>query len=357
MTFVVLLAGGVGERFWPRSRMRFPKQFLAIDGKKNLITRSLQHLSGIPRKRIRIVVPKDQKTIFSRRYPSLKRLILWEPSGKSTAAAIAFAAFEIAKQDPQATLIVLPCDQWIPEGKRFRETLKQAEAVAKHFDGIVTIGVKPSYPATGFGYICHHGALERFGRSRAYRVKRFIEKPSLQRAKRLSRERSTLWNIGIFAFRIPVVLQAFRTHMPGLYQGFQRTMRIENSSARQKGLLRLYRRLRSVSFDHGVMERCKRCAVVPGRFGWGDLGSWRSVEMLISPDRDGNCFMGDAHVVRGKGNIFISEKGHLLAGIGVSGLIAIHTPDATLLCPKERAEEVKQLVRSLRKRKSFRRYL
>ena len=344
MTFVVFLAGGWGERFWPMSRIHYPKQFLAIDGKESLIEKSVRRFAHfVSPQFIRIVALSEQKKIFRKEYPALAHRVLWEPFGRNTAAAIALAAFEIGKKDPEATLVVLPCDPWIQNEKIFLATVRTAVSVAKNFDGIVTIGIPPTYPATGYGYIRYAK-----GKRKAYDVVRFIEKPRLEKAKRLLRGGSVLWNSGIFVFRIPVFMQLLRTHLPILYRGFQ-----------EKSLSHLYRKLQSkgfdTSFDRGILEKTKRVKVIPGRFGWRDLGSWRSLEVAF-PLRDGNILVGDAFVERGKENIFISKKGHLLAGIAVSGLVAVHTDEVTLICPKGRAEEVKELVNALRKRNAFSRY-
>ena len=346
MTFVILLAGGWGERFWPKSRISYPKQFIAMDGKASLIEKSLRRFSrSVSPKNIRIVALKEQKRIFKKEYPSLVSRVLWEPFGRNTAAAIALAAFHIRKKYPGATLIALPCDAWIQDERSFLLTIRKAVSVAKSFDGIVTVGIRPTYPATGYGYI-------RYGKKEghAYSVKEFIEKPPLQRAKRLLGGGSVLWNSGIFVFRIPVLMDLLKTHLPVLYRGFQN----------EKSLSRFYRKLRSGgfdrSFDHAILEKTKRVKVIPGRFGWRDLGSWRSLEAAFPSSRDGNILVGEAFVEKGRENIFISEKGHLLAGFGVSGLVAVHTEDATLICPKERTEEVKGLVNALRRQKKFSRY-
>ncbi|MFH1857339.1 MAG: sugar phosphate nucleotidyltransferase [Candidatus Omnitrophota bacterium] len=357
MTFVILLAGGSGERFWPKSRMTRPKQFLAVGGKETLLAQSLRRLSQYPRRHIRIVAPQEQIVLFKKCGLLPKDLFLWEPLPRNTAAAVALAANELARLESEATLVILPCDAWVRDTKRFLATLKQAEELAKVFDGIVLIGAHPTYPATGFGYIGHARRGERRGKVKAYRVERFVEKPALRTAQRLLREGSVLWNAGIFVARIPVLLEAFRVHMPLLDRGFRRAAKAKNPAERKKALSEFYRTLPSISFDHGILEHMKSLLVVPGRFGWQDLGSWRSLEQMAPAGRGGNLLFGDAYAAEGKENIFVSEAGHLLAGIGVSGLIVVHTSDATLLCPKERAEDVKRLVRSLKTKKAFSRYL
>ncbi|MBI4436775.1 MAG: mannose-1-phosphate guanylyltransferase [Candidatus Omnitrophica bacterium] len=354
MTYGILLAGGSGERFWPKSRKIYPKQFLTIGGKESLIERTIRRISKrIPRKNLRIVTLKEQGRAFRKLCPSLKEGQLFlEPFGRNTAASVALAAFEIRREDPDAVLIVLPCDQWIRDERKFLESLREVEKVAKGFEGIVTLGVPPTYPATGFGYLCHATRAERYGKGKAYPIERFVEKPNLKRAKRLLRQGSVLWSIGLFAFRIPVLLRELQTHMPHLYKGFLRIEALKDRQKRAKALRGVYQSLRPISFDYGILEHVRNLSVVAGRFGWRDLGSWRSLEALY-PSKNGNLLLGDAYAEDGKGNIFISEKGHLLAGIGVSDMIAVHTGDATLICPKGRAEEVKILLTSLARQKNF----
>ncbi len=341
MTYAVLLAGGWGERFWPKSRRRNPKQFLSIGSNESLIEASIRRISKcIPRKNLRIVTVKEQEKSFLKICPFLKKSQLFlEPFGRNTAAAVALAAFEIAKQDPDAVLLVFPCDQWIDKEKEFIKTLKQAEETARTFNGVVTVGVRPSYPATGYGYLCHSGKRETFGKGKGYRVTHFVEKPELPKARRLLKKGSVLWSIGIFAFRIPILMEALREHLPQLYRGF----------LRRETLQGIYRKIRPVSFDYGILERLDKIAVVTGDFIWSDLGSWRSLETVRAAS-EGNLLLGDAYIEEGKGNIFVSEKGHLLAGLGVSNLVVVHTSDVTLVCPKERAEEVKKLVHSVGRR-------
>lgn len=360
MTFGVILAGGVGERFWPKSRTRHPKQFLAITEKRTLLEKSLHRLSGVVSpKRIRIVAPLEQRSPF-RTYSSLKERMIWEPFGRNTAPAVALAAFEIKQEDPGAVLVVLPCDQWIQEEKKFLSVLRKGVEVAEIFEGIVTIGVRPTYPATGFGYIAHARRPEKYGKGKAYPVSRFIEKPNLKSAKRLFRKKSILWNTGIFIFQIPVFLSALRRHLPMLHEGLLKWEKAKGRVNKGRVLSALYRKFRPLSLDYGILEHEKNICVLPGNFGWGDLGSWCSISWhslgtsLSSQDK--NVLIGDAYVADGKDNLFVSEKGHLLAGIGVSDVVLVHTADATLLCPKERAEDVKRLVSLLKKNKAFSRY-
>lgn len=361
MTFVVLLAGGWGERFWPRSRMNYPKQFLSLDGKESLIARSVRRFVPlVPQKSIRIVALEEQKRVFKREYPSWMTRLLWEPFGRNTAAAIALAVFRLAEKDPGATVIVSPCDAWIGDEKRFLKCLREGVSVAKAFDGVVTIGIPPTFPATGYGYIRRKRRREHFGKGKAYRVECFVEKPTLKKAKRLLRQGS-LWNAGIFIFRIPVFLKLLKERLPVLYRGFSRVASRKGSLEREKALLRFYRHLLSksfdLSFDRGILERTERVAVLPGDFGWRDLGSWRSLEAAFPLSRHQNVLVGDAYIGEGRENIFISKRGHLLTALGVSGLVAVHTEDVTLICPKERAEEVKGLVNALRREKKFSRYV
>ncbi len=355
MTYVVILAGGWGERFWPKSRLRYPKQFLSLDGKGSLLQKSINRFRPwVNPGRIRIVALKEQEGIFRKKYPSLRNRVYYEPFGRNTAAAAALAAFEIQRENPTATLVVLPCDQWVDDERAFRRSIREAVGAAERFDGVVTVGIPPEYPATGFGYICRKGALKSFGRGKAYRVGRFLEKPALNRAKQLLRHGSVYWNAGIFVFRIPAFMDLLKRHLPVLYHGFRNVHGAKDRTLFYRWLLA---RGFDTSFDVGILERTKKILVVPARFKWRDLGSWRAVEVVRPSSRGKNILAGAAYVEEGRENIFLSERGHLLAGIGISGLVAVHTKDATLIVPKERAEDVKRLTQLLRKQKAFRRYL
>jgi len=346
----VLLAGGTGERFWPRSRIRRPKQFLTLNGKRSLIEESMRRIRGLS-KNLFLVAPEAQRKAFQRHTPSLQKRVLYEPFARNTASAIALAVSEIEKKDPNGTVMVLPCDSWIDDERSCSRVLQQALQVAEASESIVTIGVPPTYPATGYGYLQYQPRPVRVGRDRAYRVRRFIEKPGLPQAVRLLHAKAVLWNIGIFVFRIPVLKEALKKHLPALYRGFFQ------KPIRGKSLRAFYRKLRPISFDRGILEQFKDIAVLRGNFGWSDLGTWNCFEKIHTAFQGKNVLVGDVCIVEGKNNIFVSEKGHLLAGVGISDLVMVHTEDATLVCPRARVEEVKKLVGRLKREKQFSRYL
>jgi mannose-1-phosphate guanylyltransferase/mannose-6-phosphate isomerase len=345
------MAGGSGTRFWPRSRARVPKQLLPILGGRSMVQETVARLGPlIARDRVLVVTGRLQAGALRAQLPRLgRRAVLVEPQGRNTAPAIALAALYVARHAPDAVMVVLPADHAISPPAVYRADLRVALGIAERTGALVTFGIPPTHPETGYGYIRPGAAIGNGGRT-AW-VDAFIEKPDRTRAERLLAAGGVLWNSGIFAWRVDAILAALRTHLPTL-------MRTLEPAAARGGpaLARAYRRLTPVSIDTGVLERAARVAVVRARFRWSDVGSWSALESFWAGRGNGpNAVSGRAVVIDSRGCV-VDNPRRLVALLGVEDLVVVDTPDALLVCRKSRAQDVRLVVDQLR-RQGLARYL
>ena len=340
------MAGGSGTRFWPRSRVRVPKQLLPIAGRRSLLADTLARLAPlVPRARTLIVTGASHATAVRRDARGVpRRNVLVEPQGRNTAAAIALAALRVATIAPQAVMAVLPADHVITDAAAFRTTLGHALDVAERTDMLVTLGVTPTHPETGFGYIQVGPALE--GPEDAHAVARFLEKPDHARATALLAQGDVLWNAGIFAWRVERILAELRRWVPDVLEPLEHALRTRGSTA----LARAYRRIPAISIDTGVLERAERVAVIRAAFPWSDVGSWAAVADLWRDGDQPNAVRGPAVAVDSTGCV-IDAGTRLVAVLGVRDLVVVDTPDAILVCPTTRAQDVRLVVDELRRRR------
>jgi mannose-1-phosphate guanylyltransferase len=343
------MAGGAGTRFWPRSRVHTPKQLLALRGERSLLQETVARVAPpIRRERILVVTARAHARAVARQLPRLgRRAVLVEPEGRNTAAAIALAALQVARRAPEAVLAVLPADHVIGDLPAFRRGLRLALEVAERTGALVTIGVPPTHAETGYGYI-RLGAPVRGADEWGWAAE-FVEKPERARAEALVAGGDALWNSGIFAWRVSAILDALRVHLPEVVGPLERA----GTSAR--ALAAAYRRLPAVSIDHGVLERARRVAVVRARFPWSDVGSWAAVAALWSGGNGRNALRGRTISIDSRGCLVDSPE-RLVAVLGVEDLVVVDTPDAVLVCRKDRAQDVRLVVDELRRR-GLRRYL
>jgi mannose-1-phosphate guanylyltransferase len=346
--YATILAGGSGTRFWPKSRTHFPKQFLALQGTQSLLQNTLRRIVPlIPPSRVQVVTAAHLHTQTQRQLPELLPTnILSEPLGRNTAAAVGLAASHLVAQDPTAIMVVLPADHVISDDTAFCTSLRQAAEVVQHHDVLMTLGVRPTYPATGYGYIKVGAPLSTSTASQAYRAAQFIEKPSADVAARLVACGQYYWNCGIFVWRAATILEELRAYLPDLWQGLQAYVTASQTGASAETLYQHYAHLRNISIDHGILEHSSRVGVLPVSFPWSDVGSWRSLADLHPPDNDGNVVVGH-HLGRDSSGLVIYSPDTLVATIGLSDLIIVHTDDALLICPKDRDQEVRDLVKAL----------
>ena len=346
------MAGGSGTRFWPRSRQRLPKQLLPIAGRQSLLADTLGRVRFlVPPARTYVVTAAVHGGAVRREARGLPRAnVLIEPQGRNTAAAIALAALRVARDAPDAVMAVLPADHVIGDVMRFRATLGLAMDVAQATDRLVTIGVPPTYPETGYGYIEAGEALTANGEN-AHAVARFLEKPDHARASELIAGGNVLWNAGIFAWRVERILAELRRWVPEVLEPLERAVRRGTARA----LAQAYRRVPSISIDNGVLERAEHVAVVRATFPWSDVGSWAAVADLWRDGDGSNAARGTTVLVDSTGCV-VDAGSRLVALVGVQDLVVVDTPDALLVCPKGRAQDVRLVIDELRRRR-LRRYL
>jgi len=338
----VIMAGGSGTRFWPKSRQALPKQFLNILGDKSMLQMTMTRLLSLTGKQnITIVGNKEHASLLAQQVKGIAdaRLVL-EPVGRNTAACIATVAFLIAREDPEGILVILPADHWITDLKGFTDTLLQAAQTAAETGGIVTIGIPPTFPATGYGYIRADAAPD------AAKVEAFVEKPDMETAKGYLASGNYFWNSGIFVCRASAMLSEIEAHLSGLYVPLKALSDCETEEAATAFIDRVYPSLPAVSIDFGVMEKTDRAYLVKAGFGWSDVGSWDALYDLSPKDQEDNATEGLVLLENCRG-CMISSHGRLIAGVGLENIVVIDSADATLILPRGKSQEVRQIVARL----------
>lgn len=348
--FVVIMAGGRGERFWPQSRSTTPKHLLPIVGDKPMLAQTVERVAGVvPRDHVLVITTQAQLDGCRRACPGLPAAnIIAEPVGRDTAAATGLAMLLVKQRSPSAAFAMLPADHVIHATAKYQKQLAIAFESAESADVLVTLGIKPTEPATGFGYIQQAGVWRKIAGCRVMAVKRFVEKPNLKTAKGYLKTGDYFWNAGMFVWRVPVVEAAFQAHAPELHAGLAKL----EAAARSAGgwaaaLASLYATLPKISVDYALMEKSPNVVVVPAAFDWDDVGAWPAIAKHFKPDAAGNVLRGEALVEDGRGNIIVSTDGHLTAVVGASDLVVVHTPEATLVVHKDKAQEIKALLKRL----------
>jgi mannose-1-phosphate guanylyltransferase len=349
--YVVIMAGGRGERFWPESRLARPKQLLPIVGDAPMLRQTLDRLKGlIPLENCFIITNREQldavRAICSDLDPAK---LIGEPVGRDTAAAVSLATLLVEREDPDATFAILPADAVIHDDAGFRATLEASFLAAENKPMIITVGIKPSHPATGYGYIRQGEALDRFANQSLIAVSQFVEKPDLETARQYLADGSYCWNAGMFIWQVATIKRALQAHTPSLWQSMQGIANeLDQGQALEDSLDRYYPDLQKISIDYAVIEKAKDVAMIEAAFDWDDVGEWPAVARHYPADADGNVVRGDAHLKGASDNIVYSRsEGHLIGLLGVKDLIVVHTPDATLICHKDAAQDIKQMVKDL----------
>ena len=358
--YSVIIAGGKGTRFWPLSRSLRPKQLLKILGRRSLIGETASRVLSISgRKQTLVVTVAEQLNALRKELHGIpRRNFLAEPQGKNTAPCIGLAALEAATRDPGAIMVVLPADHWVTDTSGFRNTLRTAAAMTMHHDRLITIGIRPSYPETGYGYIMKGKSLG--GKMAAYQVKRFREKPSVSMAQQLIRQGS-LWNSGIFVWKASLLLELIRRYQPGIAKGLREIQKATNGkslgapSPRVRHVIaREYKKMPNISIDYAVLERAgseNKVITLEADFGWSDVGSWAAVHRMMPHDENGNAGNGK-WLALGAKNSFIHGGNRLVVLLGVENTVVVDTADALLVGDIKRSQEVRELVDEL-KRKGY----
>jgi len=348
----VIMAGGSGTRFWPKSRRLFPKQFMKILSDKSMLQMTIERLLPlIPMENIYIVGNKTHKSLFDQQVPGCddSHLIL-EPVGKNTAACIATIAFILARRDPESVLLILPADHWITDPRKFLITLKRAAFVAFHQKAIVTLGIPPAFPATGYGYIKVPKSQKSRDRndSTVHKVEAFVEKPDLEHARSYLASGDFFWNSGIFVTKADVILNEIATYLPDLHTPLKKLKTIA-PEAIQDFIYETYTSLLSISIDHGVMEKTDRAMMIEADFGWSDVGSWDALYNLSPKDPDGNVTEGMV-LLEGCRDCMVNSHGRLIVGLELDNMIVIDSPDVTLILPRGRSQDVRRVVERLKEK-------
>lgn len=342
------MAGGSGERFWPLSKKGCPKQFLSLLGGSSLLRQTADRLQGLVRQEdIYIVTLREYKAMVMEHIPWIdENNILAEPFGRDTAAAAGIAAVEISRQSPDAIMIMLPADHYIANQKEFRNALKAAADAASTGESVVTVGIPPSRPETGYGYI-QMGAFDReLAGLSVHRAVKFTEKPLFDKALEFVESGNYLWNSGIFIWRVDLIRRLIDLHLPVLSEGLKK---IESSSLKEKEheIEKVYQRLPKISVDYGILEKINNILVIRSNFGWDDVGSWTALKR-IDP-----AVSGEGNVIRAKGtflntkNSIIISPHRIVAAMGISDIILVDDGRNLLICGKEQSQEIKRLIQSL----------
>lgn len=348
--YVVIMAGGKGERFWPASRTKRPKHLLPIVGDRPMLTQTVDRLDGfIPAENIFVITNAEQVEGVREVCPNLPtENIVAEPVGRDTAAAVGLAMLLIKRLDPKAAFAMLPADALIKDREGFQRSLNAAFLAAEENPRLVTIGIDPTEPATGYGYIHKGGSVFECGGIEIFKVEEFKEKPDLETAKSYLSSGKYSWNAGMFVWSVSTISDALTAFTPTLKQGLDDIeSRLQAGDALGPLLEDLYPGLEKISIDFAVMEKADNVATLAATFDWDDVGSWPAIERHFPSDEAGNVADGKAFFEDSQGNITVSDSGHTIALVGVEDLIVVNAGDATLVCKKSEAQKIKQMVKGL----------
>lgn len=354
--YSVILAGGRGERFWPQSRTESPKQFLSLFGGVPLIRQAAQRLNPLVRSERTFVITSANLVELTRTtLPEIPpENIVGEPMGRDTAAAVALACGLIRQRDPDGVVCIFPADALITNTEGFQQTIATAGSRAAVAPAILTIGIPPSYPATGFGYI-QAGEIRVEGSIRIRAAERFVEKPNVETAEGYLRDGHYLWNAGIFIWHVRTMAAALRAHAPEV-AAMSEAIAQGTPDQIDRLLSTLYPPLPRISVDYAVMEKVDNIEVVDAAFDWDDVGTWTALPSYFPQDELGNTALGKLSALDAKGNIVLSQD-RLTALIGVDDLVVVHAGNATLVCPKARVGEIKKLLAQVAERSDATDYL
>lgn len=343
----VIMAGGGGTRFWPLSRKSTPKQFLNLSGKDCMVNEAIDRLAQIVKYEDIFVVTNQSQAEMMQKVTDgriSRTHILAEPAARNTSACIGYAAMEIIKKYGDGIMVITPSDAYIRNNEKFASVLQNAVSAAEQEDALVTVGIEPTFPSTGYGYIKFEdteGSVEK-------KVCEFKEKPDLETAKDYLADGQYVWNSGMFVWKASTILNEFKKYLPDIYEQLQEIGNSMRTKLEQEVIERIYPELQSISIDYGIMEKAENVLVVPGEFGWSDVGSWDMMGTLHNADGNGNVSVGDTLLIDTENTIAYSKE-RLIAALGVKNLILVETPDALLVCDKQRAQDVKGIVDILRK--------
>jgi len=350
--YVAIMAGGIGSRFWPMSRTNFPKQFLDILGiGKTLIQSTYERFANfIPAENIYVVTSNEYINIVKKQCPDIPlQNILGEPSRKNTAPCIAYISFKLMQLDPQASLIVAPSDHLILDMIAYKKVSMEALAFVNKHNAFITLGIKPTYPNTGYGYIQYeqHAVTDN-----VFKVKTFTEKPNLELAKAFLASGEFLWNAGIFIWQVKNIITAFEKYLPEMYDVFSAEKDKFNTPAEAKAINAIYPQCTNISIDFGIMEKADNVYVIPSSFGWSDLGTWNSAYENLDKDYLGNAVAGENVIVfDSHRNMVHNNNSKLFVLQGLEDFIVVDTDDVLLICKKDKEQDIKEYVAEVKRNK------
>src|SRR6266851_4152572 len=343
-TLVVIPAGGAGTRLWPRSRRSTPKHVLPLGERGRPLLRETYERARSVGDEVFILTEVRQREIIEAVLPEIdEQHLILEPSARGTTNAYGLAALTLVARDPEAVMVAMPADHVVRGGARARAAVRGAVRAATTTSSLVTVGLKPAFPSTGLGYIYAPGRTS----SGAVRVKRFVEKPDLARAKRFMKEGGYFWNLAWFAWRLPVFVEELGRHAPSRLAAL-RSVLAAREAGDEETAARLYNRLPVDVVDRTVMEKTDRLLLVPGDFEWADIGNWSELGDRVHPDARGNSVEGEAVLVDTHGSLVLGDR-RLVAAIGLEDMIIVDTEDALLVVPRSRAQDVKRVVDALKR--------
>ncbi|MCU0394654.1 MAG: mannose-1-phosphate guanylyltransferase [Chitinophagaceae bacterium] len=350
--YVAIMAGGIGSRFWPMSRNKMPKQFLdVLNTGQSLLQGTFQRFASfVPVENIFVITFEEYAPLVARQLPELPDAnILREPSRKSTAPCVAYMAFKLLQRNPDASFIVSPSDHMVADPQGFANLAQVALQFAEQHSALVTLGITPTYPNTGYGYIQYE---QEPVEDNVYRVKTFTEKPNLELAKTFIASGDFLWNAGIFVWKASDILAAFEEHLPEMYEVFAAERELFDSPQEQGALERIYPQCTNISIDYGIMEKARNVHIIPASIGWSDLGTWNSAYDNMDKDYLGNAVSGNnVMVIDATRNMVHVPHNKLVVLQGLDDFVIVDTNDVLLICKKDKEQEIKDYMAEVKRNK------
>jgi mannose-1-phosphate guanylyltransferase len=345
--YVVIMAGGKGTRFWPRSRTSFPKQLLDITGGRTMIQETVNRLLPLVSiEKVLVVTNIKQVNDLKLQLPDMpERNIIVEPVGRNTAPCICLASTRVLREDPEEIMAVLPADHYIGDAEGFCTCLEKAAEVARISSSLITIGVSPRMPETGYGYIQFNGQDWKNIKG-VHRVEHFHEKPELKQAEKFLKQGNFLWNSGMFVWKAADILNEIENHLPDMFKNIASVDKFWDTPDIDEAIASAYKSIESISIDYGVLEKSANVLVMKADFGWNDIGSWSAVHDISQKDKDLNTLRGDVIAIDSK-DIFVYSPKKLTAVVGLRDVIVVETDDALLVCDRHRAQDVRKVVEIL----------
>ena len=352
MIYAVVMGGGKGTRFWPESTNKKPKQFLPMCGEKSMIRQTVDRLKSIINaNRILIIGNKRHYNLTRKELKDIPRKnIISEPIGRNTAPCLGLASLIVKRRDPKGVIVAMPADHIIKKHRYFSKLLKAAARYAHKNDNFITFGITPQLPHTGYGYIEICNEYRRDNGIKFFTVKRFIEKPSLDKAKRYLSSGKFYWNSGMFVFNVNTLLRAIKKHMPKLYKGLCRIESFLGTTKENLTIAKVFNSIDAISIDYGIMERVSNCLLVKAEIGWNDIGSWNALDGILKKDKNGNIMRGKCISIKSGRNI-IHSMDKLIAVLGIYDSIIVQTNRALLVAHKDHAQDIKKIVEFLERKK------